>query len=957
MHKKIFCRCFAVMGLLGVLFIQGISALATTFVPPASPRVEYNFNPDWKFIRQNMPDAEKAGFDDSKWMTISTPHTFNDTDSYNHIISHSGGDRDAWTGIVWYRKHFKLPARNAGDKVFLEFEGIRQAARFWVNGHFAGLYENGVTPCGLDLTRFVRFGDVDNVIAVKVNNRTNYKETATGVPFEWEGRAFNPDYGGLHSDVRLILTGKIYQTLPLYDNLKTTGIYIYPSDFDIKGKSCNINIESQVRNDSGHQQSITLSAVVVDAKGNVCARFQSETAKIAAGATETLTARSRLDDAHFWDVNNPYLYDVYCILSLPHRFRHRSAGLRPAAGSKTLSPAVFSTSNDANELRLTEPRSGKSPRGGTNLRRIGAMNGTIVDVQKITTGFRKTEFKGGVGAGGVYVNDKFVWLTGYAQRASDSWAALGEAYPDWMHDYNAELIRSTHANYIRWMHISPQAADVRACDQAGIIEVCPAGDKEGDPVLDRRLSPKVAARQWEQRVEVMRDAMVFFRNNPSILFWEAGNSVLTTNHMQQMVDLRKEWDPNGGRVIGTRDNDNAELNMAITPIAEYYGVMIGQDPRTDQVLKPGEIFRGYSIARRDRAPLIECEDFRDEAARRFWDNYSPPFFGFKPGPYDTYHWNSETFCLAAAVRYHDYMINIITNTDPLHSKWSGYASIYWSDANADGRQDSSEVCRVSGKVDAVRLPKQAYYVYRVMQNPKPDIHIIGHWTYPSNMVKTVYVAANHCDSVELFANGKPIGTADHPCDFVDTFGHRDRNLGNTGYIYAFPDVKFMPGVIRAEGKADGRIVAEDSIETAGPPRRLRLTVFTGPDGLRADGSDVAFIDFEAVDAKGERCPTDEARVNFKLTGPAIWRGGYDGGITNSVDQPYLDTECGVNRVFIRSTLTPGVITLTASRPGLEPATIKIASHPVDIKNGLEAEMPQRLSLAAADKELRKTLTH
>jgi beta-galactosidase len=72
----------------------------------------------------------------------------------------------------------------------------------------------------------------------------------------------------------------------------------------------------------------------------------------------------------------------------------------------------------------------------------------------------------------------------------------------------------------------------------------------------------------------------------------------------------------------------------------------------------------------------------------------------------------------------------ISNTDPAHSKWSGYASIYWSDSNADGRQDSSEVCRVSGKVDSVRLPKQAYYVYRVMQNPAPDIHIIGHWTYP-----------------------------------------------------------------------------------------------------------------------------------------------------------------------------------------------------------------------------------
>ena len=218
------------------------------------------------------------------------------------------------------------------------------------------------------------------------------------------------------------------------------------------------------------------------------------------------------------------------------------------------------------------------------------------------------------------------------------------------------------------------------------------------------------------------------------------------------------------------------------------------------------MFRAYSAERRDRAPLIETEDFRDEAARRFWDDSSPPHFGFKPGPKDTYHWNSETFCLAAAARYHDYFINRISNADPAHSKWSGYASIYWSDSNADGRQDSSEVCRVSGKVDSVRLPKQAYYVYRVMQNEEPDLHIIGHWNYPSNTVKTIYVAANHCDSVELFVNGKPAGAARQPLSFVDSYEGKSVNYGDTGYIYAFPQIKFEAGAIKAVGTKNGKSV-------------------------------------------------------------------------------------------------------------------------------------------------------
>ena len=86
----------------------------------------------------------------------------------------------------------------------------------------------------------------------------------------------------------------------------------------------------------------------------------------------------------------------------------------------------------------------------------------------------------------------------------------------------------------------------------------------------------------------------------------------------------------------------------------------------------------------------------------------------------------------------------------------------------------------------------------------------------------------------------------------------------------------------------------------------------GPGGLQADGVDVALIDFEVVDAKGDRCPTDDARVDFAVTGPGIWRGGYNSGETNTTNNLYLKTECGINRVSVRSTYTAGPITVTAS---------------------------------------------
>ena len=186
--------------------------------------------------------------------------------------------------------------------------------------------------------------------------------------------------------------------------------------------------------------------------------------------------------------------------------------------------------------------------------------------------------------------------------------------------------------------------------------------------------------------------------------------------------------------------------------------------------------------------------------------------------------------------------------------------------------------RVSGKVDGVRLPKPIYYVSRVMQNEKPDLAIIGHWNYPSDTKKTVFVAASHCDKVELFLNGKSIGVQTKTADFVDALNPNvkldDPNTGiPTGFIYAFPNVAFVPGTIKAIATKAGEIVAQQEIETAGEATAIKLTVRTGPQGFMADGSDVALIDFEVVDAKGRRVPTEEARVDFTVTGPTVWRGG------------------------------------------------------------------------------------
>jgi beta-galactosidase len=165
---------------------------------------------------------------------------------------------------------------------------------------------------------------------------------------------------------------------------------------------------------------------------------------------------------------------------------------------------------------------------------------------------------------------------------------------------------------------------------------------------------------------------------------------------------------------------------------------------------------------------------------------------------------------------------------------------------------------------------------------------------------------------------------------------------DNGYIFAFPDVEFSPGSLRAVGRNRGNIVAGQELITASGPERIRLTPMVGPRGLQADAEDVALIDFEVVDAKGQRCPTDDARVDFTCAGPGIWRGGYNSGQIDSTNNLYLNAELGINRVAVRSTLSPGTITVTASRAGLKPAAVHIVSHRIKLVDGLSTYVPQRL---------------
>ena len=857
--------------LLLTLFAGGVQAVE---------RQRLNFNGDWRLCIGDVPEASKPEFDDSQWQRVTLPYAFNGDEAFRKDIV------DLTDTICWYRKTFKAPllsprlggSPNAqqhlpqsgeagrGLKVFIEFEGVRQGADFYLNGHHLGFSENGVMACGFDLTPYIKEGE--NVLAVRCDNSWTYRSRRHDSRYQWNDKNFNANYGGIPKNVWLHVTGRLYQTLPLYSNLGTTGTYIYATDFDIPNRKAVIHAESEVKNEDATSHTFIYDVQVLDAEGREVANFHSEPITMQPGETRMVKAQQQIEGLHFWSWGYGYLYTVKtCLLD---------------------------------DLTISQLDNLGGTVQSSNRELVQSSNDKVIT----RTGFRKTRF----GEGKIWLNDRVLMVHGYAQRTSNEWPGVGISVPAWLSDYSNGLMVESGANLVRWMHVTPWKQDVESCDRVGLIQAMPAGDAEKD----------VEGPRWTQRTELMRDAIIYNRNNPSILFYECGNESISREHMVEMKAIRDAYDPYGGRAIGSRE-------MLDIDEAEYGGEML-------------------YINKSKKHAMWAMEYCRDEGLRKYWDEWSYPYHKEGDGPLyrgqpaPDYNHNMDQLAVEMVRRWYDYWRERPGTGTRVSS---GGVKIVFSDTNTHHRGELHY--RTSGVVDAMRIPKDAFYAHQVMwsgwvEPEEAKTYIVGHWNRASlssppggkpdgltnysslrgerlrvgdrrsGMVRRglVYVISTG-DSVELFLNGRSLG----------------KGRQSYRYLFTFDDVPFEPGTLEAVASDGSRY----KLETVGEPYQLKLTAIGNPEGTKADGADMVMFQVEVVDRQGRRCPLDDRMVHFELSGEAKWIGGIASGMN-------LPVECGVNRVLVRTTPNAGEIHLSAYAEGVKPAYIEVRSEKVEANDRL-----------------------
>lgn len=789
-------------------------------------RHKFNFNSEWKVYRGDDSSALQPGYNDASWQPVTLPCAWNEDEAFKKDIV------DLSTGIAWYRKTFRLPASAKDQKIFIEFEGIRQAGTFYLNGKYIGRHENGVTAFGFDISGMAFTGDRDNVIAARIDNNWDYKELSSGVKFQWQDRNFNANYGGITKNVYLHIAPRIYQTLPLYSSLRTTGVYVYAGDYHIGKNKATVHVKTEVKNETAGDVVCTLQVKLEEMNGKPVRKFEGDAQLIKAGAVATLSGVAPVSGLHFWSWGYGYLYKVKSVLLI---------------------------------------------------------NGKETDSVTTITGFRKTEFANGL----FKLNDRAMMIHGYAQRTSNEWPAVGASVPAWLSDYSNGLMVEGNANLVRWMHITPSKQDIESCDRVGLLQAMPAGDAERD-VNDGR---------WLQRKAVMTDAIIYNRNNPSIIFYECGNENISETHMREMKGIKALYDPFGGRAIGSREMLNSQE-------AEYGGEML-------------------YINKSAGKPVWAMEYSRDEGLRKYWDDYSPPYHKDGEGPLykgqnaAAYNRNQESHAIENLIRWYEYW-----KERPGTGKRvsSGGVNIIFSETNTHHR--GAENYRRSGEVDALRIKKENFYANSIPWNgwadvEKHGIHIIGHWNYESQVTKDIYVIASGYKT-GLWLNDEFLGWGDQQYRF----------------LYRFKQIQFKPGVLKAVSYDEkGKEMAVTKLSTAGKPYAIRLTPILNPAGWKADGHDLALVEAEVVDKQGNRCPVAMNLIDYKLEGHASWRGGMAQGPDNYILSTSFPVECGVNRFLLRSTTTGGAVVVQAVSAGLQPATLRLQTKKIAVSNGLSKILP------------------
>jgi beta-galactosidase len=232
---------------------------------------------------------QEPGLDDSAWRKLDVPHDWAIEGPFRDDLAGSTG-KLPWRGIGWYRKHFSVPAAEAGRRVFVDFDGAMANAKVYCNGALVGEWPYGYASFRLDLTPHLKFG-AENVLAVRLDTE------------QWGSRWYPG--AGLYRHVRLVSVNPVH--------VAHWGVFVTTPQLTAANGVAQVAVTVEEQAGQG-PVTAEVRAVLLDPKEKPVG--QSEPVKLTWTGSRTAEFHVSVPQPKLWDLQTPNLYTARVTVSV-----------------------------------------------------------------------------------------------------------------------------------------------------------------------------------------------------------------------------------------------------------------------------------------------------------------------------------------------------------------------------------------------------------------------------------------------------------------------------------------------------------------------------------------------------------------------------------------------------------------------------------------------------------------
>jgi beta-galactosidase len=382
-------------------------------------------------------------------------------------------------------------------------------------------------------------------------------------------------------------------------------------------------------------------------------------------------------------------------------------------------------------------------------------NNKVIDEITQNVGFRWFEFKD---YGAFYLNGKRLLLRGTHRH--EEHAGVGSAMSNEQHRADMEQIKEMGANFVRLAHYPQDPEIYKACDELGLLvwdelPWCRGG---------------LGNETWKNNTKNMLTEMIEQNyNHPSIILWSLGNEIYwlpdfengddrqeINKYLKELNDLAHELDPHRKTAI-RKYYEGSDIVDVFSP-SIWSGWYSGS-------------YKSYQNAinkyKKEYPHFLHTEYGGSSHYGRHTEN---PITG--EGQINSDGWEEAIVQtdVANIAQVGDWSENYIVDLFDWHlritendSTFVGNAQWAFKDFGTPLRPENAiPYMNQKGLVDRAGNPKDAFYVFKSYWNETdPFTYIESHtWTErqgKEGLARNVSVYSN-CEEVELFLNGKSLGT-------------------------------------------------------------------------------------------------------------------------------------------------------------------------------------------------------